>query len=182
MDPTTNELVAEEHSKIVVGVMRPNAPQKSEFRKGLSLLRKERTSTSAQWLLVLPSRPIFLLSANHVLQHQTQLLGASFSKNCLLCLSNQILYPQLPQKEILDVNGGFLFWFAVNALLEMRHSFIDLENSLSDWKAENASGVCAWTGVTCNAGGNIQRIDLAQLGLGGIVTPQISNLEFLEEL
>ncbi|GMH44062.1 hypothetical protein BSKO_11996 [Bryopsis sp. KO-2023] len=70
----------------------------------------------------------------------------------------------------------------VNALLEMRHSFIDIKGKISDWNPLNISRVCEWTGITCNENRNIKKITLTQKELSGVVTPLVAYLEFLEEL
>ncbi|OMO84520.1 hypothetical protein CCACVL1_10788 [Corchorus capsularis] len=61
-------------------------------------------------------------------------------------------------------------------LLLMKSSLVDPLNKLQDWKTETRSVHCNWTGVWCNNGGFVEKLDLSNMNLSGIVSDQIQGL------
>ncbi|KAF8677292.1 hypothetical protein HU200_046777 [Digitaria exilis] len=66
------------------------------------------------------------------------------------------------------------------ALLALKAGFVDSLGALADWKA--SSSHCTWSGVGCNAGGLVDRLDLSGKNLSGKVTDDVLRLESLTVL
>ncbi|KAL6909767.1 hypothetical protein ACP4OV_001426 [Aristida adscensionis] len=56
----------------------------------------------------------------------------------------------------------------------------DPSGALSSWG--NGSSPCTWTGVLCNQGGRVSKLDLGGLNLAGRISPHIGNLSALQSL
>lgn len=83
----------------------------------------------------------------------------------------------LPENTVLNLRC-----FPVNALLELKHSFIDVNGVLSSWSSVNVDNVCSWHGIDCNEDNHISKITLTNSQLSGIVPTQLADLTYLEEL
>ncbi|XP_020225449.1 MDIS1-interacting receptor like kinase 1 [Cajanus cajan] len=74
-----------------------------------------------------------------------------------------------------------------SALLSLKEGLVDPLNSLHDWKlvdkAEEKNAThCNWTGVQCNSGGAVEKLDLSRMNLSGIVSNEIQRLKSLTSL
>ncbi|KAH6838108.1 Leucine-rich receptor-like protein kinase family protein [Perilla frutescens var. hirtella] len=74
-----------------------------------------------------------------------------------------------------------------STLLAIKSSLIDPLDQLKDWKNstnldKSSSPHCRWTGVLCNSLGLVERLDLSNMNLSGVVTDQIQDLRSLSEL
>ncbi|OMP12186.1 hypothetical protein COLO4_03418 [Corchorus olitorius] len=69
-------------------------------------------------------------------------------------------------------------------LLLMKSSLVDPLNKLQNWKiaSETRSVHCNWTGVWCNNGGFVEKLDLSNMNLSGIVSDHIQGLSSLAVL
>ncbi|RDY07056.1 MDIS1-interacting receptor like kinase 1, partial [Mucuna pruriens] len=82
---------------------------------------------------------------------------------------------------------GFAADDEASALLSIKGGLIDPLNSLHDWKlVDKAEGKdaahCNWTGVQCNSGGAVEKLDLSRMNLSGIVSNEIQRLKSLTSL
>ncbi|RCV37831.1 hypothetical protein SETIT_8G093700v2 [Setaria italica] len=67
------------------------------------------------------------------------------------------------------------------ALLDLKFFIAnDSSGALSSWG--NGSSACTWTGVLCNHGGRVSKLDLRGLNLVGRISPSIGNLSALHSL
>ncbi|KAK8328868.1 hypothetical protein V6Z11_A11G280700 [Gossypium hirsutum] len=74
-----------------------------------------------------------------------------------------------------------------STLLLMKRSLIDPLKKLEDWKAvtnaaETRLAHCNWTGVWCNSRGFVEKLDLSNMNLSGIVSDRIQGLRGLSIL
>ncbi|XVE62701.1 hypothetical protein DITRI_Ditri06bG0140800 [Diplodiscus trichospermus] len=72
-------------------------------------------------------------------------------------------------------------------LLMIKRSLIDPLNMLKDWElssnvAETRSSHCNWSGVWCNSRGFVEKLDLSNMNLSGIVSERIQGLRSLAVL
>ncbi|KAL8092940.1 uncharacterized protein LOC141689567 [Apium graveolens] len=75
----------------------------------------------------------------------------------------------------------------VSVLLSIKEKLIDPLDQLKDWKAphsniESNSVHCKWTGVSCNSNGYVEKLDLSNKNLSGIVSAEIQKLQGLTSL
>ncbi|KAJ9679396.1 hypothetical protein PVL29_021353 [Vitis rotundifolia] len=67
------------------------------------------------------------------------------------------------------------------ALLSFRHALLDPANQLSSWSIKE--GCCGWRGVHCsNVTARVLKLELADMNLGGEISPALLKLEFLDHL
>lgn len=64
------------------------------------------------------------------------------------------------------------------AMAAFANTIIDQSNTIN-WDADNCD-ICNWTGVTCNAAGRIEKIELTGLPLRGTLAPEIGQLDALK--
>ncbi|KAL5712060.1 hypothetical protein ACHQM5_014267 [Ranunculus cassubicifolius] len=70
----------------------------------------------------------------------------------------------------------------ISALLSIKQGIIDPMDRLKDWKAENHLVHCNWTGISCSSNGAVEKIDISNMNLSGIVSVDIQNLHSLTSL
>ncbi|GLU15008.1 hypothetical protein SLE2022_315380 [Rubroshorea leprosula] len=94
----------------------------------------------------------------------------------LFFLFHSILYLGITQIEDLEARKE------KEALLYFKSQLIDPQNALSGW-TQNTSH-CSWNGVFCTNNGSfgVQSLQLAGFGLIGPLSPQLSNLTFLQNI
>ncbi|CAI0385228.1 unnamed protein product [Linum tenue] len=66
----------------------------------------------------------------------------------------------------------------VSALLAIKSSLVDSSNQLADWRLGSGSH-CNWTGLSCNAKGLVERLDLSNMNLSGSISDHIQHLRSL---
>ncbi|KAK6940604.1 Leucine-rich repeat [Dillenia turbinata] len=72
-------------------------------------------------------------------------------------------------------------------LMSIKSSLIDPLGILQDWKFQvngisNDSSHCSWSGVSCNADGFVEKLDLSRMNLSGEVSDEIQKLQSLVSL
>ncbi|XP_071728907.1 uncharacterized protein [Rutidosis leptorrhynchoides] len=67
----------------------------------------------------------------------------------------------------------------VSSLLSIKSSLIDSLNYLNDWNTSTSSSHCNWTGVSCNANGFIDKLDLSNMNLTGNISHDFQNFHHL---
>jgi len=77
--------------------------------------------------------------------------------------------------------------YEASALFSIKEGLIDPLNSLHDWElVEKSEGKdaahCNWTGIRCNSGGAVEKLDLSRVNLSGIVSNEIQRLKSLISL
>ncbi|XP_058101316.1 MDIS1-interacting receptor like kinase 1-like [Magnolia sinica] len=65
------------------------------------------------------------------------------------------------------------------ALLSIKASLIDPLDHLQDWERPINRSHCNWTGISCNAMGAVERLDLSHMNLSGLVSEDIQRLPSL---
>ncbi|XP_060186207.1 leucine-rich repeat receptor-like protein kinase PXL1 [Lycium barbarum] len=72
----------------------------------------------------------------------------------------------------------------VSTLLAIKSSLVDPMDHLKDWNGSSSSFLdhCKWSGVFCNSKSYIEKLDLSNMNLSGIVSDQIQRLESLSSL
>ncbi|KAL8151652.1 hypothetical protein V2J09_021460 [Rumex salicifolius] len=68
-----------------------------------------------------------------------------------------------------------------HALLALKQGFEHPLPALSSWDTSNSTSICSWAGIQCH-GGRVISLDLTDLGLGGVVSPEITLLNGLLRL
>ncbi|KAL2465036.1 Leucine-rich repeat receptor-like protein kinase PXL1 [Abeliophyllum distichum] len=76
---------------------------------------------------------------------------------------------------------SFLPNVELSALLSIKSSLIDPLDHLKDWKnptdeLQDHSTHCNWTGISCNSKGFVEKLDLSNMNLTGIVSDSIQDL------
>ena len=67
------------------------------------------------------------------------------------------------------------------ALLSFKHALLDPANQLSSWSIKE--DCCGWRGVHCsNVTARVLKLELADMNLGGEISPALLKLEFLDHL
>ncbi|XP_010662758.1 receptor-like protein EIX2 isoform X2 [Vitis vinifera] len=67
------------------------------------------------------------------------------------------------------------------ALLSFKHALLDPANQLSSWSIKE--DCCGWRGVHCsNVTARVLKLELAEMNLGGEISPALLKLEFLDHL
>ncbi|GKV07085.1 hypothetical protein SLEP1_g18891 [Rubroshorea leprosula] len=66
-----------------------------------------------------------------------------------------------------------------STLLSIKASLVDPMNMLKDWAKPSRISHCNWTGVWCNSWGYVERLDLSNMNLSGIVSNKIQTLSSL---
>ncbi|XP_071687111.1 uncharacterized protein [Rutidosis leptorrhynchoides] len=70
----------------------------------------------------------------------------------------------------------------LTSLVSIKSSLIDSLNYLNDWNISISSSHCNWTGVSCNANGFIDKLDLSNMNLTGNISQDIQNFHHLSFL
>uniref|UniRef100_A0A7N0ZT08 Leucine-rich repeat-containing N-terminal plant-type domain-containing protein n=1 Tax=Kalanchoe fedtschenkoi TaxID=63787 RepID=A0A7N0ZT08_KALFE len=68
-----------------------------------------------------------------------------------------------------------------DALTALKQSLSDPDHALDSWDP-NLVNPCTWFHITCNSNNRVVRLDLAGLNLGGVLVPQLGNLDTLQYL
>lgn len=55
----------------------------------------------------------------------------------------------------------------------------DPQASLKDWESSSLSSPCDWTGIRCNNFLEVSQIDLSNMGLSGVLSPVLGQLQML---
>ncbi|KAL2482103.1 Leucine-rich repeat receptor-like protein kinase PXL1 [Forsythia ovata] len=82
---------------------------------------------------------------------------------------------------------SFLPNVELSALLSIKSSLIDPLDHLKDWKnptdeLKDHSTHCNWTGISCNSKGFVEKLDLSNMNLTGVVSDSIQDLRSLSIL
>ncbi|KAG8380398.1 hypothetical protein BUALT_Bualt06G0011200 [Buddleja alternifolia] len=75
----------------------------------------------------------------------------------------------------------------LSALLKIKSSLIDPMDQLESWKissvlAKTSLPHCNWTGISCNTKGYVEKIDISNMNLSGVISDQIQDLRSLSSL
>ncbi|CAM8892253.1 unnamed protein product [Rhodiola kirilowii] len=80
------------------------------------------------------------------------------------------------------------FWVAlasgsadVDNLIALKQSLSDPDHNLDSWDP-NMVDPCTWLHITCNDDNRVIRVDLPGQNLGGVIAPQLGNLDTLQYL
>uniref|UniRef100_A0A7N0VHH6 non-specific serine/threonine protein kinase n=1 Tax=Kalanchoe fedtschenkoi TaxID=63787 RepID=A0A7N0VHH6_KALFE len=71
------------------------------------------------------------------------------------------------------------------ALLALKDGLVDPSDRLRDWTVDSATaaaGHCNWTGVSCDAYGFVQKLELGNMNLSGVVSDRINTFYSLTSL